>query len=157
MSTTTESLLTHRGSASTTGPSVRNGCKPQSIRYRAWEEERRTQPWSIRLNRTGHNLWYDCFSVLACCQGFEYLFKKIFYLFIFREKGREGEREGEKHQCVVVSHAPPTGDPSHNLDMCPDWELNHRPFGSQAGTQSTEPHQPGLNIYQNTHLKNNYF
>ena len=33
-----------------------------------------------------------------------------FYLFIFREKGREGEREGEKHQCVVASHAAPTGD-----------------------------------------------
>ena len=27
--------------------------------------------------------------------------------------------------------------------MCPDWESNWRPFGSQAGTQSTEPHQPG--------------
>ena len=25
-----------------------------------------------------------------------------FYLFIFRERGREGEREGEKHQCVVL-------------------------------------------------------
>ena len=30
------------------------------------------------------------------------LFKR-FYLFIFRERGREGEREGEKHQCVVAS------------------------------------------------------
>ena len=28
--------------------------------------------------------------------------------------------------------------------MCPDWESNQRPFGSQAGTQSTELHQPGL-------------
>ena len=25
---------------------------------------------------------------------------KRFYLFIFREWGREGERKGEKHQCV---------------------------------------------------------
>ena len=25
-------------------------------------------------------------------------------LVIFRERGREGEREGEKHQCVVASH-----------------------------------------------------
>ena len=31
-------------------------------------------------------------------------FLKSFYLFIFRERGREGEREGEKHQCVVASH-----------------------------------------------------
>ena len=29
-----------------------------------------------------------------------------FYLFIFRERGRKGEREGEKHQCVVASCAP---------------------------------------------------
>ena len=27
--------------------------------------------------------------------------------------------------------------------MCPDWESNLRPFGSQVGAQSTEPHQPG--------------
>ena len=38
-------------------------------------------------------------------------FFKRFYLFIFREKGREGEREGEKHQCVVASQVPPTGEP----------------------------------------------
>ena len=36
--------------------------------------------------------------------------KNIFYVFIFRERGREGEREGEKHQCVVACHAPTTGD-----------------------------------------------
>ena len=28
--------------------------------------------------------------------------------------------------------------------MCPDWESSGRPFGSPASTQSTEPHQPGL-------------
>ena len=32
---------------------------------------------------------------------FLFVFKR-FYLFIFREQGREGEREGEKHQCVVA-------------------------------------------------------
>ena len=37
-----------------------------------------------------------------------------FYLFIFRERGREGERGGEKHQCVVSSFVPPTGDLAHN-------------------------------------------
>ena len=30
--------------------------------------------------------------------------------------------------------------------MCPDWELNWALFGSQASTQSTEPHQPGLKL-----------
>ena len=62
---------------------------------------------------------------------------------MFRERGREGEREGEKHQYVVVSGAPPTGDLAWNPGMCPDWELNQQPFGSQPGAQSTEPHQPG--------------
>ena len=36
------------------------------------------------------------------------------------------------------------GDLAHNPGMCPDWEWNQRPFGSQASTQSTESHQPGL-------------
>ena len=57
--------------------------------------------------------------------------------------GREGEKEGEKHQCVVASHVPPTGDLARNPGMCPDWEPNQQPFGLQAGTQSTELHQPG--------------
>ena len=47
-------------------------------------------------------------------------FLKRFYLFIFRERGREGEREGEKHQCVVDSHVGLTGDLSCNPVMCPD-------------------------------------
>ena len=51
-------------------------------------------------------------------------FKKRFYLFIFRERAKEGERKGEKHQCVVVSHVPPTRDMACNPGMCPDWELN---------------------------------
>ena len=48
---------------------------------------------------------------------------------MFRERVREGEREGEKHQCVVDSRAPPNGDLACNPGMCPDWELNRRPFG----------------------------
>ena len=70
-----------------------------------------------------------------------------FYLFTFREWGREGEREGEKLQCVketfVASHISPTGDLACNSGMYLDWELNWQPFGLQAGTQPIEPHQPG--------------
>ena len=75
------------------------------------------------------------------------LLKKIYYFiyFIFRE-GKGGEREGKKHQCVVASGAPLTGDLACNPGMCPDQESNQPPFGLQAGTQSTEPHQPGLNV-----------
>ena len=54
-----------------------------------------------------------------------FFFKRFyFYLFIFRERGREGEREGEKHHCVVASHVASTGDLAHNAVMCPDWESN---------------------------------
>ena len=63
---------------------------------------------------------------------------------MFRERGSEGERGGEKHQCVVASHTPPVGDPACNPGMCPDWESNQRPFSSQASAQSTESQQPGL-------------
>ena len=71
---------------------------------------------------------------------------KRFYLFIFRE-GKGGRREGEKHQCVVASRVPPTGDLARNPGMCPKQELSQRPFGSQAGTQSTEPHQQGPSLF----------
>ena len=74
----------------------------------------------------------------------------IFYLFIFRERGKEGEREGEKHWCVretlhrlVASCKPLTGDPAWNPGLGADQEWNGQPLNLQAGTQSTEPHQPG--------------
>ena len=78
-------------------------------------------------------------------EGMVFLFLKLKILFIFREGVKEGEKEGEKHQCVVASHMPPTGDLAHNPGMCPDWESSWWPFGLQAGTQSTEPQQPGRN------------
>ena len=77
--------------------------------------------------------------------GKELLKKYFIYLFLERGKGRG--KEGEKHQCVVASHMPPTGDLAYNPDMCPDWESNQLPFGLQAGTQSTEPHQPGQGFF----------
>ena len=69
-----------------------------------------------------------------------YFLKDFIYLFL----DSEGEREREKHQCVVASCLPPTRDLASNPDMCPEGELNWRPFGSQSGAQSTEAHQPGL-------------
>ena len=44
---------------------------------------------------------------------------------------------------LLASCMPPTGDLTCNPDMCPDWESNRQPFSLQAGTQSTELHQPG--------------
>ena len=68
-------------------------------------------------------------------------FKDFIYLFL--ERGVRREREGEEHQHVIASCMPHTGDLAQNPGICPDREWNQRPFGSQAGTQSTEPHQPG--------------
>ena len=71
------------------------------------------------------------YSKVKAISGFKKLHSNLFscnvffftvYLFMFRE--REQEREGEKHQCVVASHASPVGDLALNLGMCPDWELN---------------------------------
>ena len=53
-----------------------------------------------------------------------YLKKNFVYLFSFRERRREGKREGEKHQRVVASHTPTAGEMAHNPGMCPDWESN---------------------------------
>ena len=65
---------------------------------------------------------------------------------MFRERRREGEREGEKDQCVVAFHMPPTGNLACNPGKCPDQESNRLLLGSQAGTGSTEPHQPGPSL-----------
>ena len=78
---------------------------------------------------------------------FSFLFFKRFYLFIFRQRGSGGEIEGEIHHCVVASHMPLTGDLARTPGMYPDWESNQRPFGLQAGVQSTEPHQPGWIVF----------
>ena len=63
---------------------------------------------------------------------------------MFLEKGREREREGEKHHCVVAAHTPPTGNLARNPGMCPDWESNQQSFDSQAGTQPLSHTSQGL-------------
>ena len=72
--------------------------------------------------------------------------ESFFKRFIFRE-GREREREGEKHQCVVASHVPCAGDLACNPGMCLDWELNWQCFGLQAGTLLSHTSQGTLNIF----------
>ena len=86
----------------------------------------------------------QCFSRDAKIIKWEFFNKDFIYLFLGRRKERE--REGEKYQCMAASHTHPTGDLAHKPGMCPDWESNRRPFGSQANTQSTEPHQSGLKL-----------
>ena len=77
---------------------------------------------------------------------FNFIFLKI--LFIFTERGREGgrEEEGERNISLLplVRPQPPARDLARNPGMCPDQEFNQRPFSSQASTENTELHQPGL-------------
>ena len=51
-----------------------------------------------------------------------YFFKEFICLYL--EGGREGEREGKKHLCVVASQEPPTGDLACNPVMGPTQESN---------------------------------
>ena len=97
--------------------------------------------YSLYLYTLGHCV---VIVLLSCCELLEgkkrvlvilflllrhSFFFSRFYLFTFRERGREGEREGEKHRSVA-SRMPPAGDLAHNPDMCLDWELNLGPLGS---------------------------
>ena len=73
------------------------------------------------------------------CTKIYIAFLKRFYLFISRDRGREGEREGEKHQRAGASGAPPTGDPAHNPGMYP------------AGNQTSDPLVHRLALYLLSH------
>ena len=47
------------------------------------------------------------FTYLQRTINISLFFKKILFI-CFQREGREREREGKKHQCVVASHMPPT-------------------------------------------------
>ena len=68
--------------------------------------------------------------------------KKNILFILDRGEGREKERETSMCGCLLSLPFPWGPDLACNPGMCPDWESNSWPFGSQAGTQSTEP-QPG--------------
>ena len=71
-------------------------------------------------------------------------FKDFIYLFLERGEGREKEK---RHINVWLPLAHPLlGTWPTTQAWALDWVLNQQPFGSQVGTQSTEPHQPGLNL-----------
>ena len=92
------------------------------------------------------------------------LWCQFFFKFIFRETGKEGEGEGEKHWCArdisisCLLHTPywvPGLKPRH----APDWVgIDWWSLGSQASTQSTEPQHPGwcwLILKNETKVRNN--
>ena len=91
------------------------------------------------------HLLFNTYRLLRCTRDLHkanhHLFFFLrFYLSVFRE-GKASQKE--KCQFVVAFRETPTGDLAHNPGMCPSLGIEPvTPFGSQAGTQSTEPHQP---------------
>ena len=81
--------------------------------------------------------------------NFTFLKKDFIYLFLDRGEGREKEKEGNINVWLLLTRPLPGTWPA--TQACPDWELNPRPFVLQAGTQSTEPHQPGIILLFITH------
>ena len=82
------------------------------------------------------------------CQKKLKLFKRFLFSFFQREEKGRRKRGRQTSMCGCLSCAAPHHPPdlAWNPGMYPDWETNHWPFGSQAGTQSTETHQSGQEI-----------
>ena len=62
----------------------------------------------------------------------------------FRDKGQEGEREGNIKVKRNIDWLPllcvQTRDQTSNLGMCPNYESNPQPFGLWDDTEPIEPH-----------------
>ena len=71
---------------------------------------------------------------------FTYLFIyfKISFIYFSREgkggrkRGREGTVDVREIHGWIASHTPPTEDLARIPGMCPGWESNQEPFGSQV-------------------------
>ena len=91
---------------------------------------------------------FPCFHIVSCSRTF---FKKDF-IYLFLEKGKGGsKRQRETSTCGCLSRTPywgPDLQPRHEPWL--DWESNQPPFGLQASTQSTEPHQLARTFFLNT-------
>ena len=100
--------------------------------------------WGILNHQNGFhggmfklNATFDTDLLLYLLSHFEDFLKR-FYLFIFRQWGREKERERNINVWLPFELL------ARNPGICPDWESNWLPVCSQASTQFTEPYQPGL-------------
>ena len=82
-------------------------------------------------------------SLLAIC---------ILFL-AFRERGREGERDGENiNVWLPVAYPLPQGELAHNLGMCPNWESNQWPFASQSSVPILKLGFVSLNCKRSVHI-----
>ena len=101
--------------------------------------------WRIEIKETAVSGERSQAQILHLGSIFQdiYFFLLFKILFIqFQRKGKGERKRGRKtSMCGCLSHNPHWGL-AHNPSICPDWESNWQPFDSQAGTPSTEPHQP---------------
>ena len=71
-------------------------------------------------------LYTKCFIQVSCLpSSFSFLFLKKYFIYLFCEgRRRKGEREGEKHQCVIASGKPPNGVPGQQRRHLPWWGID---------------------------------
>ena len=79
--------------------------------------------------------------VKAAILFFFFFLRFCLFVCLFRDVKRREKQRGRNRS--VASHLPSSEDLAHNPGMCPHQESNWRIFSAQAGSQSTEPHQPG--------------
>ena len=96
--------------------------------------------YMLKENGGAFSSWTICKPTPVIMYFYPFFFFLRIYLFLDRGEGWEKERE--RNIDVVASCMSPRGDLAFNPGMCPDWESTRRPFGLQAGTQSTESHRP---------------
>ena len=91
-------------------------------------------------------MWAQVCVCIDCSEFRRYIL--FIYLFIYRSRGRKGEREGEKHWCEretligCILYALSQGL-THSPGMCPDQEPNRWPLSLWEEVQPNEPHQSG--------------
>ena len=88
-------------------------------------------------------LFQNCFS---CSGSFEFpckFFKKILFIYLEREEGKEKERE--KH-LLVAPHTPPHQGIGPQPRHVTDQELNQQIFALWDNAQPTDPYWSGLHI-----------
>ena len=66
------------------------------------------------------------------------------FFFPLRERGRKGERDGEKHQSIGCLLQAPNQRPAQNSGLCPDQDSNQWPFTLWDEAQPTEPCWSGM-------------
>ena len=114
-----------------------------SMPTQTWEKVPARRRGSWKPLKTFHLL---NLSLISLAVGRPILWKYFIYLFLEIGEGREKEERNIFVRQIywLPLTRTPTGNPACKQGLCPDWESNWRPFNSQAGPQSTELPQPGL-------------